>query len=187
MNPASRFCASDPFQLAAALFEQYEGQVVLKQDNGSQGNNVFRIRDQAELQEKLSYFFSLQLNAAISPYYESALEYRVVLLSHVPRIFLAKQRGTSWKHNLISGAVSLEVDAETLPGLKQWASQTTKGMDLDFCSVDLLATAKGLMVLEVNDMVMLDEYLKQDPSRRDKIANLYRDAILARFDKRDSS
>jgi len=53
---------------------------------------------------------------------------------------------------------------------------------LDFCSVDILDTNQGLLVIEVNHKVMLDEYCKQNPSEFSQLSALYKEVILQRFE-----
>ncbi|QOY36262.1 ATP-grasp domain-containing protein [Anaerobacillus isosaccharinicus] len=183
INTNSRFNKSDVFEIAKKQFYQWNENVVLKQDNGSQGNNVYKITTLAEFEEKLHYLFNLNVNGAISPYHPSTYEYRIVTLNNEPKLFLAKERTISWKHNLISGALSVDVPEEKIPLLSDLAKKAAIALELDFCTVDILETATGLLVLEVNEQVMLDEYCKNDTLRQQKVAALYREAILTRFNK----
>lgn len=184
MNNFSRFSNSDAFSLAKDQFFQWGKCVVLKDDHGSQGSNVYKITTVEELEERLHELFRIQVHgAAISPYYETTYEYRIATLLGEPKIFLAKERTTSWKHNLIGGAKAKDVPTEKLPEIARLAKRTAKALELDFCTVDVLDTIRGLFVLEVNEQVMLDEYSKNDPKRQKQVSNLYREAILTRFKK----
>lgn len=183
MNTNSRFTMSDAFEIAKKRFYQWNENVVLKQDNGSQGNNVYKITTLAELEEKLHYLFNMNVNGVISPYLPSTYEYRIVTLNKEPKLFLAKERTTSWKHNLISGALSIDVPEEKIPLLSDLANKAAMALELDFCTVDILETATGLFVLEINEQVMLDEYCKNDTLRQQKVAAIYREAILTRFNE----
>ncbi|CAH1058215.1 ATP-grasp domain-containing protein [Paenibacillus pseudetheri] len=183
-HPDARFNHSNPYELAECSFYKFNKQVVMKQDNGAQGNHVYKINEITDLHEKLDTLFSLQLNGAIGPYYEAEIEYRIVTFNHQARVFLGKKRVHSWKHNLINGAVAIEVsDQAKRAALAALASGTSKAMGLDFCSVDILETGQGLMVIEVNHKVMLDEYCKQNPSEVPALSDLYREVILQRFEK----
>jgi glutathione synthase/RimK-type ligase-like ATP-grasp enzyme len=183
-HPDSKFNNLNPYSLAERYFQTLDGVVVMKQDNGAQGNHVYKINEIADLHEKLNLLFSLQLNGAIGPYYEAEIEYRIVTFNHQARVFLGKKRVRSWKHNLINGAVAIEVsDQAKRAVLAVLASETSKAMGLDFCSVDILETVQGLRVIEVNHKVMLDEYCKQNPSEVPALSDLYREVILQRFEK----
>ncbi|MFC0560739.1 ATP-grasp domain-containing protein [Halalkalibacter alkalisediminis] len=181
LNDSSRFSKSNSYHLAAGHFHSFGENMVLKQDDGSQGKNVYQIHSAEELQSKLKTLFSLEVNACLSPYYPSTYEYRIIMLKDEPKLFLAKERTTSWKHNLIGGSLSKEVPAALIPILSKIATDTSTALELDFCSVDILDTSHGLLVLEVNEQVMLDEYVKGDPNRKEKVSAIYREAILERF------
>jgi len=181
-QPNSRFNTGDSYLMAGDYFRQFEKHVVIKPDNGSQGEHVYKIADERTLMDKLKYLFSLEKDVALSPYFEAYLEYRIVTLCHEPRLFLAKEKSNSWKHNLVQGAIVKEPDTSVIPLLSEMAAKASKALGLDFCSVDILETNDGLFVIEVNDKVMLDEYTKQvDPHRRKKVQELYRAAILERL------
>ncbi|WHY19687.1 hypothetical protein QNH28_01185 [Paenibacillus sp. G2S3] len=183
-HPDSKFSNLDPYPLAERSFYKFNEQIVVKQDNGAQGNHVYKVNEIGDLQEKLEVLFSLQLNGAVGPYYEAEIEYRIVTFNHEARVFLGKKRVHSWKHNLINGAVAIEVsDQAKRAALAALASETSKAMGLDFCSVDILETDQGLRVIEVNHKVMLDEYCKQNPSEVPALSDLYQEVILQRFEK----
>lgn len=183
MNTNSRFNKSNAFEIAQKQFYKWNENVVLKQDNGSQGSNVYKITTVAELEDTLHRLFNMNVNGAISPYQPSTYEYRIVTLKNEPKLLLAKERTTSWKHNLVSGALSVDVPDKKIPLLSDLANKASIALELDFCTVDILETATGLLVLEINEQVMLDEYCKNNTLRQQKVAALYREAILTRFNK----
>lgn len=85
---------------------------------------------------------------------------------------------------MINGAVTIEVkDQAKQEALAELASRTSKALGLDFCSVDILETNQGLMVIEVNHKVMLDEYCKQNPSEVPGLSDLYREVIFQRMNQ----
>ncbi|HET6871964.1 MAG TPA: hypothetical protein VFH42_03140, partial [Sporolactobacillaceae bacterium] len=79
-NPNSRFTTKDPYLTAKEVFHQFNSHVVIKPDNGSQGEHVYKIADEERLTKKINDLFSLDKDLAISPYFEAHLEYRVVTL-----------------------------------------------------------------------------------------------------------
>lgn len=183
-HPESKFSGLEPYSVAERYFYAFNGQVVVKQDNGAQGNHVYKVEGLEDLKQKLDILFSLQLNGAIGPYYKAEIEYRIVTFNHQARVFLGKKRVGSWKHNLINGAVAIEVqDQATRDALAELASRTSKALGLDFCSVDILETDQGLRVIEVNHKVMLDEYRKQYPGEVEGLSSLYREVMLQRFEQ----
>lgn len=184
MNHKSRFTTNDDYELARKLFKKWNNHVVVKQDDGSQGRNVYQISNEPTLINCLNELFSLNVHAAISPFYEASYEYRVATLLGEPKIFLAKERtSSSWKHNLICGAISKEVEQRMIPDLARLAKNAATSLELDFCTVDILETKNGLFVLEVNEQVMLDEYCKNNHRRKQQVSDLYREAILERFQR----
>ncbi|WP_158735863.1 RimK family alpha-L-glutamate ligase [Alteribacillus sp. YIM 98480] len=182
LNKHSRFQTSDPFQQAEDLFFKFNENVVIKPDNGAQGNNVFKIDNLEKLKETLDYLFSLHVSVAISPFYASTFEYRVITLYGTPKLFLKKERTNSWKHNLINGALSKHMEKERMPFLGEIAGRTSHALELNYCSVDILDTSHGLFVLEVNDQVMLENYLRDNPEEKESISGIYREAIHKRFE-----
>lgn len=90
-HPDSKFNNLNPYSLAERYFQAFNGEVVMKQDNGAQGNHVYKINEIADLHEKLDLLFSLQLNGVIGPYYEAEIEYRIVTFNHQARVFLGKK------------------------------------------------------------------------------------------------
>lgn len=90
-HPDSKFNNLNPYSFAERYFQTLNGVVVMKQDNGAQGNHVYKINEIADLHEKLDLLFSLQLNGAIGPYYEAEIEYRIVTFNHQARVFLGKK------------------------------------------------------------------------------------------------
>ncbi|MCA0991398.1 ATP-grasp domain-containing protein [Pseudalkalibacillus hwajinpoensis] len=181
INNKSRFCQDNPFNLAKELFEKFNNTIVLKPDNGRQGNNVFKITNLSQLEEKLNHIFSLEVNAVLSPYFESNLEYRIVTLGNIPKIYFAKERTYNWKHNLIKGALPKKVESEKIPILDNLAKKAAKTLQLDFCTVDILETSEGFKVLEINEQVMLEQYSKKDPDFKSQVSKLYNEALLHRF------
>lgn len=182
-HPGRKYRNVEARAAAQDLFDRYGRRAVVKPDGGSQGKHVYKADSLSGLGETLDKLFALELDAAISPFLESGLEYRVVTLCGQPRVLLGKQRDGSWKHNLGGGARPVEVDEGLTAPLADLAVAASAALGLDFCSVDILDTADGLLVLEVNDKVMLDHYLRHFPERLEQVSALYRDAILERLSR----
>ncbi|UOE93597.1 ATP-grasp domain-containing protein [Alkalihalobacillus sp. LMS39] len=182
-NARSRFATNDPFQQGIQWFSQWNKKVVVKPDTGAQGNHVYKVENHDELVKRMNTIFSLEHNIAISPFYEATYEYRIITLFQQPKLFIGKQRTTTWKHNLISGAKPVAIDKPLLAELTTLAKEASAALQLDFCSIDVLHTSKGLRVIEVNDQVMMDEYVKSVPSAESEVAQIYREAILQRFSR----
>jgi glutathione synthase/RimK-type ligase-like ATP-grasp enzyme len=66
--------------------------IVVKPNEGTSGNLVFKVRDRPALERAVSEIFSLNLNLAISPYLEIKDEVRVILVDTLPVIVYGKSR-----------------------------------------------------------------------------------------------
>ncbi|WP_026671771.1 ATP-grasp domain-containing protein [Alkalihalobacterium bogoriense] len=180
-NTLSRFATDDPIHQGRQWYSKWNQKVVVKPDTGAQGNHVYKIDVPEELDQKINTIFSLEYNVAISPFYEATYEYRIITLFQQPKLFIGKQRTTTWKHNLIGGAKPVAIAKPLQADLAVLAKKASTALQLDFCSIDILHTNNGLRVIEVNDQVMMDEYVKANPSVENEVAHVYREAILHRF------
>lgn len=169
---------------AAEALARFGGDAVVKPDDGAQGRHVYRVREERELREALDAIFALERHAAISPYREAELEYRVVVLAGEARVWVGKRRTASWKHNLAEGARSIPVAAADRARLSPLAVEAAAELDMVFCSVDILDTARhGPLVIEINHKVMLGDHYRQHPESEEELVALYRDAIRLRFER----
>eukprot|EP00756_Hemistasia_phaeocysticola_P057120 Hpha_TRINITY_DN33753_c0_g1::TRINITY_DN33753_c0_g1_i1::g.25031::m.25031 len=86
-----------------------------------------------------------------------------------------------WKHNLGQGAVSeLVRDGERKQQLALLAMRAQSAVGLRFCSVDVVEVeGEGLMVMEINCGVMMDNFLTQIDAEIKQLAEgAYEDAVL---------
>ncbi|RUS46037.1 RimK family alpha-L-glutamate ligase [Cohnella sp. AR92] len=181
LNANSKYTSEDVFDKAEHILGQYGSDAVVKRDDGAQGENVFRVGSKEELRDRLKHIFGLELNAAISPYRSSDLEYRVVVLNGEARLAFSKSKTGSWKHNLSHGASVGEVEPSLEAPLFKLAVQAAGSIGLVFCSVDVLNTADGLQVLEVNSSVFLSEFIKDNAQREEQAFRLFQDAFRLKF------
>jgi glutathione synthase/RimK-type ligase-like ATP-grasp enzyme len=84
--------AAGSWQAMLGLLEQNPDGIVVKPNEGTSGNLVFKVQDKPALERAVSEIFSLNLNLAISPYLEIENEVRVILLDQVPMIVYSKSR-----------------------------------------------------------------------------------------------
>jgi glutathione synthase/RimK-type ligase-like ATP-grasp enzyme len=66
--------------------------LVVKPNEGTSGNLVFRVRDKSELESAVNRIFGSNLSIVVSPYLEIADEIRVILIDHVPTVVYSKRR-----------------------------------------------------------------------------------------------
>jgi len=167
-----------------------DGVMVLKDNYGTGGVEVFRVYSLAEYEDTLSRIHVRSRAAALCPYVDIQEEYRVVMLDHEPQLIFRKERQkvlnengeevlANWRHNLGQGAVPVVVEEENLrQQLAALAQKVTETLHLRFCSVDLVSSKEGLQVLEVNGGVMMENFAGTNPAYYKMAKEIYRKAIL---------
>lgn len=88
----------------------------------------------------------------------------------------------NWKHNLGQGAAALRLDIAALPGeVKELVRRTAEALGIRFASVDVIRTAEGWKVLEVNAGVMMEHFAGTGESEYHTAKEIYRQAIRRMF------
>lgn len=159
------------YEKAKEFWGKYKNQkIVVKSDTGGSGNNVFLVDNEKDFYRTLIELFQLGKDVSISPFYESTFEYRVVLLNQNVKLVYGKERTNNWKHNLQQGGnVIEEIDEKLKKEIIELATKSATVLDANYCTVDILHTDKGLKVIEVNSVVVLEKY-RQSNKRREKNA-----------------
>lgn len=83
--------------------------VVVKPNEGTSGNSVFKVSSEPELELAVHRIFSSSLSLAISPFLDIENEVRVVLMDHHPLVVYSKSRPTivgDGVHSLLELALS---------------------------------------------------------------------------------
>lgn len=80
-NPNSKL-GINTLELIDKYFEEYNKDVVIKPNNGSEGIGVFHIYSRDELLEKANELFKTNFSISICPFYKIDKEYRVVVLDN---------------------------------------------------------------------------------------------------------
>ena len=203
-----------------------EGPLVVKDNYGTGGNQVYLVRTQPELEKAVSEVFTRSQAAAVCPYEEILDEYRLVVLDGDIRLAFAKIRPSlcgdgrhsirelaaqllaqgradsvelampdreripaegekvylNWKHNLGQGASAKKIPKGRIPEqLGSLAVAAAEAVNLRFGSVDIIRTAQGLKVLEINGGVMMEHYAGQSRAKYREAREIYRDALLRMF------
>ena len=86
--------AAGYWEAMLGLLGQNPDGIVVKPNEGTSGNLVFKVRDKPALERAVSGIFSLNLNLAISPYLDITNEIRVILVDTVPVVVYGKSRPT---------------------------------------------------------------------------------------------
>lgn len=164
---------------------KYAAPYILKDMTGSQGNNVFRIENEAELQERMDYFESIHCDALLSPYIASSKELRVILLDDEVHLAYYKLASGGWKFNLSQGAetsiISEEEYGEILPMI-EYSRVIMRRLGLRFASCDFFILPDGsFRFLEVNGGVCVDRFVEQNPEFAEKLERMYEEAMEKSF------
>lgn len=84
--------ATGSWQGMLSLLEQNPAGIVVKPNEGTSGNLVFKVHDRLSLELAVNAIFSSNLNLAISPYLEIDNEVRVILVDTHPVVVYGKSR-----------------------------------------------------------------------------------------------
>jgi len=84
--------ATGTWDAMLGLLRQNPDGIVVKPNEGTSGNLVFKVFDRPALERAVGEAFSLNLNLAISPYLEIKNEVRVILVDDLPVIVYGKSR-----------------------------------------------------------------------------------------------
>ena len=116
-----------------AHLTQNPGGIVVKPNEGTSGNLVFKVQDKPALERAVSEIFSLNLNLAISPYLEIKNEMRVILVDYDPIIVYSKSRPSITGDGVHS---ILELALATIPAERLSAILPRMAGDLDSATLD---------------------------------------------------
>lgn len=89
-----------------------------------------------------------------------------------------------WKHNLGQGSKAAVVeDAELQSRLAALAVHATEVLNIKFASVDIIETASGMMILEINSGIMMENFAASSKENYNTSKTIYSDAITSYFKK----
>ena len=146
------------------LLMQHPQGVVVKPNEGTSGRLVFKVTNEAELDQATRKIFASHLSLAISPYVEIAEEVRVVLIDDTPLVVYAKARGADWRHNLDLGARPVLLPAGAArEACVALAIRAAQAIGIRFASIDVVRVADEWKVLEINSGVMMETLGRHHP------------------------
>ena len=142
-----------------AAFAAFGNDAVIKDNEGTGGLEVFRVRTQTELEQRAHQLFQIASSIALSPFLGISSETRFVMLEGTCVLAYDKQRASGeWRHNLGLGARAVPRQLSE-PGLQtalSLAQSAMAALTLRFASIDVVTVAGQPMVLEANAGVMLE-------------------------------
>jgi glutathione synthase/RimK-type ligase-like ATP-grasp enzyme len=160
----------------------FDGQLVIKPLDGTGGRGVHLA---ADVDQAVAFIQERDEVAwAASPWYDVVAEYRAIVLDG--QVLLAYEKTDAVElnglrfYNLGMGAVAQDIiDDDVCDGVTAIALSSCDQLGLRLAAVDVVLTASGeLLVLEVNDGIMMENYARQSPEYKNRAAVVY-DAIVA--------
>ncbi|MDR2976577.1 MAG: ATP-grasp domain-containing protein [Streptococcaceae bacterium] len=159
-----------------AQIRSAHGELVLKPNNSSGGENVVRASSITDIFDKAEEILSKSTPLAVSPFTPFSNEYRVIMLDGKVQLMYKKHIQSGWKHNLGLGALPERMEQNQQ--LAFLAMQAASALDIHFASVDIAETENGLEILEVNSGVMMEYFSAQSDENYQIAKEIYRKAIL---------
>lgn len=169
---------------ALALFEKYK-KVVVKPNNGTNGNDVYLCTTVQELEGAVHAIFETCPAIAISPYFDIVTEYRVFYINgNCPLVYGKKPAEGNWQHNLNQGATAflLEPTDPRIPEIKKIAQAAAQAININFATIDVTLAADGAYrVMEINSGVQARQLVAQHPEVQPVVKDIYKQAVLGMF------
>lgn len=146
-TPATRVVQTEPEALAALAELSW---VVVKPRYGSLGQGMVRVRDDARGRAKVLELLSVEGALYLQRYVETGGEdYRVFVVGgKAVGAVRRKAKGREWRTNFALGGVASAFTPS--PAMCRVAVAAARSVGLSYTAVDLVETAQGPAVLEVN-------------------------------------
>ncbi|MGH3779410.1 MAG: ATP-grasp domain-containing protein, partial [Pseudonocardiaceae bacterium] len=172
----STICSLD-LQRALSVAEEIQYPVVLKRTHGAQGRWVRRAENTADLTQAFHELESegpgaLILQPTATEFYGRSIR-AVITGEHLLAATLRAAAGNEWRSNISGGARQHPVNLT--PSESKLAEDAALALGLGHAGVDILRTARGPLVLEVNscpDFTSMLPYFDDDLTRAVLLASL---------------
>jgi RimK family alpha-L-glutamate ligase len=128
--------------------------IVAKESYGGQGNKVWKIENQAELEEFIKD--RRNVNVIFQPFVENNADYRVIVVGgECLGIMKRSAKEGEWKNNFsLGGEVAKHDDEE----MQKFAIEACRKMNLDIAGLDIFSTDNGYLIIEANMFFGLDGF-----------------------------
>lgn len=179
---------ADNWALASEIAQRHNFELVCKPNQGSSGLDVFRVRNERDMQQAMQLLNRTKTGICLCPFYEIDAEYRIILLNG--RALLAYEKviptvtgnggehvPITWKHNLAGGATPRLLTETELSPLLPIARKALTIAGLQLAAIDIISTQGNLLILEVNCGIMLEHFAQNMAGGYDSACAVY-DAIL---------
>ena len=143
-----------------AAFEAFGRDAVVKDNEGTGGMEVFRVRSNTELEQRAHQLMQISRGLALSPFLDIDSEMRFVLLDgecllELPRRPARQPRRDSGR-GLGGRAEPLDLADPSLQPALNLARASMQALTLRFASIDIVTVAGNPIVLEANAGVMME-------------------------------
>lgn len=160
--------------------------IVLKDNKGADGKNVFLIESINDIDTKLNYFINHNISILVQPFVEIDYEIRSIILDKKIKLMYKKtisNHKKTWKHNLSDNInVSLEFSSEDIKEITNLIKAIVNVIPGVFYSIDLVKLKNGdLLLLEINNNVTLIKFAKFKPEYQIIMKDIYQQAIEKLF------
>lgn len=184
LSKTSHYTNNDIEQVLTAYRQDMTYPVVIKQNDGGGGKNIYFAFDETQFIINLADLMKKNVQVALSPYYDFNIEYRCTVLDDQVLMSYGKTKGDNLQNNLSKGAQVVDVPPTLKEEIHALAIQANKALGLRFSNVDIIETKQGLKVLEINGTVALKRVLASSQERFDQAVYAYTEALkLTRGEK----
>jgi len=90
-NPNTEL-GNNTFKLLEETFQEYDHNIVLKPNIGTEGNNVYHITNKQDLKKTVNKLFEHNFSISICPFYKIDNEYRVIVLNKKVKLIFEKNK-----------------------------------------------------------------------------------------------
>lgn len=169
-------------QAGITRYGEVTGEVVAKPLHGASGHGVRRFIDQAEAERYIAT--TNEVAWAIAPWYDIVRETRVIVLDGEVLLAYAKQpvvRDNLKMFNLGLGATPVDITLDD--EMRELAISALQALHLRLAAVDIMELTDGTNhVLEVNDGIMMEHYMRVDDEHYQRGYEVYKKIIKAMLD-----
>ncbi len=149
---SSRLCYTAGAPIDGKFLDEVEGRlgypVVVKENHGSLGGQVYLARDRAELSKlaaRLQYVPHLYQKFIAE---SSGRDVRVICVGGEVVACMQRTNARDFRSNLAAGGRGERCEADA--AMRRLAQEVCARLDLDYCGIDLLLSKEGYLVCEVN-------------------------------------
>lgn len=161
--------------------------IVLKPDNGYNGNDVYHCKSQEDIKAALVSIQKAYKYLVTAPFISTFSEYRIFYLNGNCLFGYEKTPDTehgAWKHNLSVGAKAKHIESWELKNeLYKLARQAAEAIGITFATVDIVIDKQQPLIMEINSGVVADIFASQSIQNYEIAKDIYKKAINAMFNQ----